>query len=67
MVPSTSKTMVRAPVVVSAARSEPTPESFRFVTLMTLPPRPPLAHIPNPSAPGKAGVAGEVSVVKSNG
>jgi hypothetical protein len=54
IVPLISNTTVLTPVASIAALSEPVPASFRFVTLMTLPPRPPLAALPNPSALGNA-------------
>src|SRR5690606_29395811 len=54
IVPDTSNTMILAPAAAIAARKLPVPESFRLVTLMTLPPRPPVASLPKPSAPGKA-------------
>jgi len=47
---------VRGPLASIASRSEPGPESFRFVTSKTLPPRPPTVYFPKPSAPGKAGI-----------
>src|SRR5689334_6747879 len=55
IVPETRKTMVRGPEAVTAARRLPGPASLRFVTAMTLPPRPPVAMAPYPSAPGKEG------------
>src|SRR5258708_5130624 len=48
---------IRGPSASQAARRLPAPESFRFVTKMTLLPRPPGVVEPNPSAPGKAGIA----------
>src|SRR3954454_14016847 len=55
MTPDTVNTQVRGPVAVTQARSDPGPESFRFVTLMTVPPRPPFDVAPPPCAPGNAG------------
>src|SRR5271154_5826098 len=54
MSPATRNTTVRGPEAASAARSEPAPESFRFVTSITMPPRPPTDDAPLPCAPGKA-------------
>src|SRR3546814_18251114 len=54
MTPPTVNTQVRGPFASMQARSEPGPESFRLLTLMTAPPRPPCALRPKPSAPGKA-------------
>ena len=54
ILPAISKTTVLAPLASTAARREPSPESLRFVTCMTLPPRPPVTYIPPPSAPGNA-------------
>src|SRR3546814_5692408 len=53
MTPPTVNTQVRGPFASMQARSEPGPESFRLLTLMTAPPRPPCALRPKPSAPGK--------------
>ena len=50
----TAKTHVRGPLASTHARREPDPESFRFVTLYTVPPRPPTAPAPPPCAPGNA-------------
>ena len=55
MVPETRNTTNRGPEVSSASRRLPGPESSRFVTAMTRPPRPPGVAQPKPSAPGKAG------------
>src|SRR5574343_628203 len=52
--PLTANTMVRGPVSSSAACSEPGPLALRLVTVMTRPPRPPVACAPKPAAPGKA-------------
>ena len=46
---------VRGPLASTHARKLPLPESFRFVTSITTPPRPPTASAPAPSAPGNAG------------
>jgi hypothetical protein len=54
IVPATSNTTVRGPSASTAARRDPGPESSRLVTLITAPPRPPVANRPAPSAPGKA-------------
>src|SRR3546814_12319016 len=54
MTPPTVNTQVRGPFASMQARSEPGPESFRLLTLMTAPPRPPCALRPKPSAPGQA-------------
>jgi len=53
--PATRNTQVRAPLASTHARSEPAPESFKFVTSKTAPPRPPTEAAPPPCAPGKAG------------
>jgi hypothetical protein len=52
IVPDTSKTIIRAPVALIASRKLPAPASLRFVTFITLPPLPPVALRPKPSAPG---------------
>ena len=52
--PATRNTTVRGPVAIRAARKDPGPLSFRFVTSITAPPRPPAASAPPPCAPGKA-------------
>ena len=57
MIPATLNTIMRAPPVSQASRKEPGPRSFRLVTVITLPPRPPKLYIPPPSAPGNAGIA----------
>src|SRR5688500_7961784 len=54
MTPLTSKTTIRGPSAAQASARLPGPDAFRLVTLMTLPPRPPLLIAPQPSAPGKA-------------
>src|SRR5689334_5144677 len=51
--PPTSNTTIR-PLELTASRNEPVPESLRFVTWYTVPPRSPVATAPNPTAPGKA-------------
>ena len=56
IIPETLKTMIRAPPVSQASRKEPGPRSFKLVTVITLPPRPPKLYMPPPSAPGKAGI-----------
>ena len=55
IVPLTRKMHVRGPLASTHARRLPVPESFRFVTSMTLPPRPPLEAAPPPWASGNAG------------
>jgi hypothetical protein len=50
--PPTVKTTMRFPAL-TASRNDPVPESARVVTRTTVPPRPPVATFPNPSAPGK--------------
>ena len=55
MVPETRNTTMRGPLLAQAWRRLPGPESFRFVTVITLPPLPPRVSAPCPSAPGKAG------------
>jgi len=64
MVPPVRKTTILGPSVSMAARKLPGPLSFRLVTSINLPPRPPTELAPNPSAPGKAR-AGEVGVALS--
>ena len=63
--PLTSKTTMRGPSCRQAHCSEPGPEGFRFVTLMTFPPRPPTATAPKPSAPGNAGRSGVSSAAET--
>ena len=53
--PDTRNTQVRGPEASRQARKLPLPESFRFVTSITTPPRPPTDSAPPPSAPGNAG------------
>src|SRR5690349_15546804 len=53
MVPATRKTTIRGPSASTAKRNDPGPESLKFVTSITFPPRPPTVRTPNPSAPGK--------------
>src|SRR5262249_12568547 len=55
--PETRKITILGPSASQAARKLPAPESFRLVTKMTLPPRPPGVVAPNPSAPGNAGIS----------
>jgi hypothetical protein len=66
IVPPTRNTTVRGPSASHAARSVPGPESARLVTSTTRPPRPPLAFVPNPSAPGKAGTAAAMAAAQMN-
>ena len=54
--PATSNRIVRGPRASTAARRLPGPLSARVVTRSTVPPRPPCAKRPAPSAPGKASV-----------
>src|SRR5579863_6766561 len=53
--PATRKTQVRGPLACTQARRDPVPESFVFVTSITVPPRPPAEPAPPPAAPGNAG------------
>ena len=62
MFPETPKTTVRVPFSSNAARKLPGPESFKLVTAITRPPRPPLAFAPKPSAPGNAGTLAETGI-----
>src|ERR1700730_15330292 len=55
MFPPTRNTQVLGPLASTQARSDPFPESFRFVTSITTPPRPPTDARPPPSAPGNPG------------
>jgi hypothetical protein len=64
IVPDTRKITVLGPSDSIAARKLPGPLSLRFVTKITLPPRPPIEAAPNPSAPGKAGI--ETAVCEMN-
>ncbi len=57
IVPDTSNTHTRGPLALTQARSDPSPLSFRFVTLYTLPPRPAGVSIPKPEAFGRTGTA----------
>src|SRR5687767_177224 len=54
--PLTVNTIVRGPDCPRQYRRLPAPLSLRLVTLHTLPPRPPEANCPKPSALGKARV-----------
>lgn len=54
IVPETEKTIILGYFCLIASRKLPGPESFKFSTINTLPPRPPLVYLPNPSAPGNA-------------
>ena len=54
MVPETLNTQIRGPGKLTHSRSEPIPLSARLETMKTLPPRPPTAFAPKPSADGKA-------------
>jgi hypothetical protein len=53
--PDTRKTQVRGPEASRHARKLPLPVSFRFVTSITVPPRPPTDSAPPPSASGNDG------------
>ena len=55
MFPPTRNMQVLGPLASTQARSDPFPESFRFETSITTPPRPPTDAAPPPSAPGNAG------------
>ena len=55
--PPTRKITMRGPLAMQASRKLPGPASFRLVTKMTLPPRPPTAMAPKPSASGNAGIS----------
>src|SRR5690606_20091726 len=66
MVPDTSNTIIRAPDALIAARKLPSPASFRLVTLITFPPRPPVTFCPKPSAPGKANASSTTGVGPSS-
>ena len=46
IVPDTLKTTVLGPFASIAALKLPSPESLRFVTSYTLPPRPPIVYFP---------------------
>ena len=52
--PDTRNTIVLAPFARIAALKLPGPLSFKLVTSITFPPRPPVTSLPKPSAPGKA-------------
>jgi hypothetical protein len=65
IIPETVKITTLGPDAVTASLKLSGPESFRLVTLITLPPLPPTLFAPKPSAPGKAGRA-EADVVKYN-
>ena len=53
--PDTRNMQVRGPDASTHARKLPAPLSFRFVTSMTTPPRPPTDAAPPPCAPENAG------------
>jgi hypothetical protein len=53
--PLTRKMQVLGPLASTQARKLPLPESFRFVTSITAPPRPPTDSAPAPWASGNAG------------
>ena len=55
MIPATRNIQIRGPVAIAQARKLPVPLSFKLVTSITFPPRPPTDREPNPSAPGNAG------------
>lgn len=55
MIPATRNMTIRGPLASAAALKLPFPLSLRFVTSITRPPRPPVANMPPPQAPGKAG------------
>src|SRR5689334_11625661 len=54
MRPETRNTHVRGPLASMHARKLPEPVSFRFVTRIVVPPRPPSDPAPPPCAPGNA-------------
>lgn len=54
IVPETLNTTVLGPFALTASAKLPGPEALRFVTSMTLPPRPPTVYFPYPSAVGNA-------------
>src|SRR5678810_155739 len=57
IIPATLNTIILAPPCSQAQRKLPGPLSFRLVTTITLPPRPPKLYLPPPSAPGNAGMS----------
>ena len=65
--PLTRNTIVAfsLPASVSAQRKEPSPLSANVVTSTTLPPRPPEAYLPKPSAVGNANVCAHELTAKS--
>jgi hypothetical protein len=67
MVPETAKTTIRGFFASTASRKLPGPASLRLDTIITSPPRPPVANFPKPSAPGKAtGCALQAKTVPNN-
>ncbi|MNE71514.1 hypothetical protein D3C80_1673940 [compost metagenome] len=60
IVPEISNTTILGPVASIAALKLPVPASLRLVTLITLPPLPPVVFLPKPSAPGKASADSEI-------
>ena len=57
IIPLTLNTTVLGPLKFSQAYLKlPDPESFKLVTSYIIPPLPPVAYAPAPSAPGKAGI-----------
>ena len=54
MTPATSNTTILFGLL-TASLKEPGPELFKLVTWYTVPDLPPVANLPKPSAPGKAG------------
>ena len=53
MVPATLKTTILEALPETAVLRLPVPASFRFVTSITAPPRPPVAFFQNPPHQGK--------------
>src|SRR6266508_2701703 len=67
IVPPTRNTQVRGPHAWTHARSEPVPESSRFATSNTAPPRPPCDSAPPPAAPGNAGTTPAGAAARTGG
>src|SRR5699024_1175606 len=65
IVPETLKSIIRGPNVSIAARKLPSPESFKLVTYITFPPRPPVASCPKPSALVKAFASSSIGCFSS--
>ena len=54
IVPDTSNTIILGPEAITASLKDPGPESFKLITWITLPPRPPVMLLPAPNALGNA-------------